>query len=405
MEQLTKLSSKFNIENYAGLLPEHVIPLYIENIDDIFKELPEDSDTRKAIDTYIRLLKYYDEVSRQDSPLIQNALKFCEEIKTFLYEYAKNKYPEYNISIDLQGRIKSPVSAINKFKASINEYLQEGKNLDKLLIRDLFAFKVVVEVKDKNEVILDDDIAAPICYDIISQSLMFSEQHEHTTIQPSRPPSCTNAEIIHDIYTVKEDDIPPEIQAILNKYEGYYKDYILYPKDGSNYQSVHIILELKLPDNDVPLLFEMQLKTYQMNEHAERGPGSHKDYKARNHVNFLRVPQIFKEIDNNSINFVNMDDAFHEFFNFSPEDINPGMTYNNLLELLEKTNFENPIRLLTIKEENGNIIFSDPIFSEKVPIEVVGKTNSKNDIHLEAIALNIFINQKVKPELDELGSH
>jgi len=394
-------TSLLNIDNYPGLLPEQLLPPYIEYISDTFRELPENSISRKAIDTYIRLMNYYYLSSNPNSKLIIDCINFCESLKEYLFTYAKQKYTMFDIDIEIKGRIKSPVSALNKFKVTINEYINEGKDLDSITVNDLFAFRTIITVKDKNGVILDDSIAIPICYDIIEQSLEFAKQSKYVTPIKTKPRSDKNAKIIHDI------TIPQTRPSYILENEEYIKDYIIYPKENTNYQSVHIKLATTLTDaNNQPLYLEMQIRTYAMNEHAEHGPASHFTYKSRNVISFSRVPQMLETLENGRLGFINMDKAFEEFFNFPISDINSCLSFEFLQDFLEFTNYSLPIGLLNIdRDENGNIILKDNSQPVTTPIQVsrpVNQDQEKSDI--EVVALNIFSQEKIISELEEIGS-
>jgi hypothetical protein len=267
--------------------------------------------------------------------------------------------------------------------------MQTGKDLDNLNIHDLFAFRVIITVMDKSNMILGDEIAIPICYDIVEQAVKFAKKYQYMETLPSKPRSDKDAPIIYSNVVC-----PTTRPKYITENENIIKDYIFYPKRNTNYQSNHIKLKLSIPDN-IPLYLEMQLRTYKMNEHAERGPASHLMYKSRNILSFTRVPQIFEEQEDGKFEFVNMDKAFKEFFGIELSDINPALSYDKLREFLDKTNYKFPVGLLQIsRDTNGNPILSAPQEIVQIPIEVMVKKVNTNNATLEALALNIFSQEK-----------
>lgn len=384
-----------NIDNYPGLLPKDLMEPFINNVKSIFNELSEDSYARKPLDTYIRLANYYKNISDKDSTIIQYALFFCNDLKECLNHYVKYKYPMYDIQIETKGRIKSPSSALKKFITTINDYTNKGKDLDKLTVKDLFAFRFVITVS-KNGIILDDNIAIPICYDVVEQAIEFTKKYPQIETVKSSPRSDKNAPIVHDNVTK-----PKTRPAYIEQNEDIIRDYIFYPKRDSNYQSAHTKLKISIPDNE-DLFLEMQIRTYDMNEHAEHGPASHLAYKSRNIMSFSRVPQIFEENSEKKLEFIETDAAFKEFFGASISDIIPNLTYDFLIKQLQNQNHTFQIGLLQIeKDENGNLVVADTPQVSTTPIEIMNKNNNDS---LEAVVLNIFTPEKEKrfPEIDEL---
>jgi hypothetical protein len=148
----------------------------------------------------------------------------------------------------------------------------------------------------------------------------------------------------------------------------------------------------------------MQLRTYNMHEHAEHGPASHFIYKNRNIISFTRVPQIFNESEDGTFNFISMDTAFEEFFGIKLSDINPILSFDALKKFLEESHYTIPIGLLQInRDDNGEPIFTDAGSIVPLPVEVMGKNISAKNNNLEAVALNIFSHEKELDDIIELS--
>lgn len=392
-----KINNLLNIDNYPGLFPKDIMGPYIDNFTKTFSEIPWDSYARKPLDTNIRLMNYYKTISDKNSMQIRYALQFCNDLKKSLTEYAKATYQMFDIQIELKGRIKSPTSTIVKFKNKINEYMKKGKDLDSLQVNDLFAFRTIITVKDKAGNILDDNTAIPVCYDITEQAVEFAKQYQYIQTMPSKPRSDKHAPIVHDNVTK-----PTSRPAYIVDNENIIKDYIFYPKRNTNYQSEHIKLKLSIPEREA-LYFEMQIRTHEMNEHAEHGPASHLIYKSRNLISFKNVPQLCVEFENGDFDFVNMDIAFKEFFGIELSDINPALSFDKLENFFEETNYQIPIGLLQIeRDEEGNPIhYSETGNIVSIPINVMNES-SKNNNNLEALALNIFTPHKKLEDIDDV---
>lgn len=365
----------FNLDNYSGIYPKDFIPQLISNIEKIFMRLDKESIERKAVDKYIELLNYYNLVANSESPLIQYGIQFCTDLKSNLQSYAKERYQNYHINTNFKGRIKSPTSASDKFKKNIVDAIHTGKNLDDITIKDLFAFRITVTVRDSIGNVLDDNIAIPVTYDLVEQALKYAANYEFVKINPSKPRSEKNAPIIHDIVLPKER--PSYIIEMEN--QKYLKDYMMYPKRDTNYQSIHSKLEINLPNINHPLLLEMQIRTHDMNEHAEKGPASHIFYKSTQGINFHRVPQIFKERKDGSLGFISMDEAFQDFYNIPTSDIYPTANLEEVQEILRNSQSPFHYEIESKTQNNSEINENSNQELNKTAIQIQKKPTELDD--------------------------
>lgn len=366
----------FNIADYPGLTAQDVIPKLIQNLSSTFEALPKDSVQHQAIQTYIRLLKNYLDIYNSSKSSVQT-IELFNELTSYLLEYAKNKYPNYVISIAPKGRIKSPLSANTKIKEKINDYMKKGKDLDSLDIKDFIAFRIVVDVRDSKGALVPQDISVAICYDIVNQAVEFMQSHENTevlkiTSKPQIP------ETVHpDIY------IPSSRPESIEEKNEFIKDYIINPKPNSNYQSIHLQFKITDPTILENVFGEIQLRTFEMNEHAEHGAASHTTYKSREQITYLALPKILVPLSHDSciLSELSPDECFREFFGFSPSLIDPTITYDFLRMFLESTDYEIPIKPLYFRRNsNGKIIFNSPVsrLSNFLKLKVVGTDDTEN---------------------------
>ena len=136
-----------------------------------------------------------------------------------------------------------------------------------------------------------------------------------------------------------------------------------------------------------------------MNEYAERGPASHENYKTRQKVTYLAVPQILMPIApySQQVDFLKPDAAFEKFLGFSPQQISPFMNYDFLKKILEDNNYSLPVLPLHLrKDEHKNIFLYDDFRSvHTMPIEVIGSTSSEE---LIALVSDLFDEKTIEQE-------
>lgn len=377
----------FDITYYPGLTAQDVIPKLIKNLKLTFGNLPKDSIQYKAIKTYIRLLKNYLAISNTSSTLTSETISIFNMISEYLMNYSKEKYPQYDIHISPNGRIKSPISANTKIKEKISKYMKDKKDLDTLEIRDFIAFRFIVEVRDFFGNLIPEPISVDICYDIINEAIKFMNDNDLIRVLPisdSSKPEPNN-QVSNNIYHplvrpdyIKENDM-------------FIKDFIYSPKPNTEYQSVHLQFEISLPDCQGNTLGELQFRTFLMNEHAEHGPASHTSYKSREKASYLAVPQLLVPIKpySQQVAFLEPDEAFEKFLGFSPKQINPSMGFNYLKSFLEDINYSYPVLPLAFKrDEKNNVFFYDDFTCvRQMPLEIVGSQNTEE---LFALVGDIF---------------
>lgn len=393
MEELSSITANsFDISYYAGLTAEDVIPELITKLKITFAKLDKSSNEYKAIKTYIRLLNTYLTMSNPQNPEAANILTFFNELSEYLQKYIQGLYPEYDIYIRPEGRIKSPISANKKIKQKIANYIKNGKDLDTLNISDFIAFKFVVDVRNAFGNLVPESKSVEICYLCTFAAIEYMQNHQSIDLMKvSRIES--NTKVSKDIYR------PTQRPTYIEDVDEYIKDFMFSPKPDSNYQSVHMQFRLS---SDGPLIAsELQLKTFLMNEYAERGHASHKKYKARKKISFLAIPQILKPKKTNSqqLAFIHPDDAFKEHLGFSPKQIHPSMSFDYLKKFLEDNDYAHPILPLYFKEnKNHEPIFFDDLQPQTMPLEIVSLDNQEE---MSVLVGDIFDERNFEPEVIE----
>lgn len=238
--------------------------------------------------TIFRILKDYSAALRQHALETDNTIdmahcNFILEISELLahndfltsqsqrirefYKYMAEKYPY--LAFTFKGRIKSLIRAEEKFNGYIvseiyNSYVSDGiyppvSRLKERVkhFRDLIAYRIVISMprchlrpgEDKEQVEIRH------LYEIANVLPQFLEERgfsaELAGIREENASDFLN------------DDVRP-----------YYRDYISNPRDRG-YRSLHITFY----DNIARCYIELQLRTKQMDDHAEIGRANHDNYE------------------------------------------------------------------------------------------------------------------------------
>lgn len=191
-----------------------------------------------------------------------------QRIREF-YKYMSHKYPF--LAFTFKGRIKSLIRAEEKFNGYIVEYIydyymkngtyptvQEIKN-QLTCVRDLIAYRVVISMpkchlereEDRREVELK------YLYEIAGILPDFLEERGFSP----------------ELSGLEQKNFSPQMPEDVRP---YYRDYIE-NKRPLGYESLHITLY----DNQARCFTELQLRTKEMDDHAEIGPANHFGYEKR----------------------------------------------------------------------------------------------------------------------------
>lgn len=310
--------------------------------------------THKSIYSAIyNALVYYQAVS--DLPISGETAK-----KTFLentvaqinedYKYLSNKYG--NEAITMRARIKSPVNAMDKILTKIEEYVKDGRDLRRLneSLRDFIGIRVIVncppEIKAQGKQAESD-----FCYQVFNDLV---EYHGIRRQLSGKPPK----EKDYDFIPVNTDDDPTKLERIKNRainkqfkldpekenifipknrpkfiedYDGFVKDYRLYPKPHL-YQRMHIcahphysnsIHKRPLPNYITPpLTFNPAIEYQVCTEEEDRwADASHLEYKDRP-FHRLGIP-LLVELDKsrNKFRLLRFDECIKDFYGYSFKDM------------------------------------------------------------------------------------
>lgn len=191
-----------------------------------------------------------------------------QRIREF-YNYMVREYPE--LAFTFRGRIKSLIRAEEKFNGYIVEYIYEYYKKNKTYpdvpdlksrlscFRDLIAYRIVISL--------------PKCHARDDAKRREAELDYLYRIAGALPPFLEergfSLELANAEHMPPSDRLPEIVRP-------YYRDYISTPS-ANGYQSLHITLY----DNIARCYIEVQLRTKEMDDHAEIGPANHLGYEKR----------------------------------------------------------------------------------------------------------------------------
>ena len=193
-----------------------------------------------------------------------------------LYKHITKQYPY--LAFTFKGRIKSLIRAEEKFNGYIVEYIYdyyiksgvfptETEIKSRLqCFRDLIAYRIVISL--------------PKCH------LKENECREETELKLLYEIADILPEFLEERgFTPELSGIPSEkySERLNEKVRPYYRDYIMNSRP-LGYQSLHITLY----DNFARCYTEVQLRTKDMDDHAEIGEANHFGYEKRQETNRAR---------------------------------------------------------------------------------------------------------------------
>lgn len=324
---------------------------------------------RQVYSAVYNALNYYKNISYLPSAEYETGSTFLSNsIRTFNkdYEYLSGKYSTDDLTqnpvIHVSGRIKSPLSFMDKVREKIVEYIDEDRDFVYFneSLRDLIGVRFVInppqEIQDQG-LQAESDFLYKVYYDLMD--------HHGITYPKDQPlkkglfrffPVNTR----HDPEKLEKIKERPEKEGfapyVQNGVKGFFKpahripeieqecvdsvtkDYIYYAK-YIGYQSIHTCVipyysqdveQMLIPTCIIPpackdSFIEYQFRTAKQNEYAERGPASHKiEYKPTGSYHRLAVPFYIEFDSPDTIN-----EAYYDHSHLPKKPLN----YKNKLKL------------------------------------------------------------------------
>lgn len=250
------------------------------------------------------------------------------------YEYLTEKYnsddPLTPPVITINGRIKSPISALEKIKDKIEEYLKNGTDLRYLneSLRDFMGVRIIVDppqdIKD-----LGIDSENEYLEKVLEDLLDFHGINDETSPNSYKFIPINTKNNPHKLEKMqadgRKDNIPAHLIPFVKNYVDHYKT--------SGYQSYHIcatpdysntVKGPTLPPCIIPpakteYSFEYQVRTKKMHDAAEHGVASHDDYKELGSYHRLSIPfYIEYKSELGKFKSINLEESCRKHFGYVP---------------------------------------------------------------------------------------
>lgn len=329
---------------------------------------------RQIYSAIYNALNYYKNISYLPSAEYETGESFLSNsIRTFNedYDYLAQKYNSKDLTqepvIKVCGRIKSPLSFMDKVREKIEEYIEQKRDFRFFneSLRDLIGVRFVInppqEIQNQG-LEAETDYLYRIYYDLM--------EHHGITKPKDAPIESGLFKFLpvntrHDQNKLSKIKSRPDEEGfavwVQNGIKGFYrptkripeveqesvdtvtKDYIRWPK-YKGYQSLHVCIipyysqdvdHINIPNCIIPpsckdSFIEYQFRTEKENEYAERGPASHNtQYKPTGSYHRLAVP-FYIEFDN-------------------PENL-PEISYDPLRTFKKPLNYINRLKLRNFGE-------------------------------------------------------
>lgn len=286
--QYTEDIFNLKLTDISGNTSREILDTYIDNLENFINTTNLPNSSSKIYMAYLNGLKYYQSISNPND----NAFKKLLSLMNSQYTSLKKKYPK----LKLEGRIKSVLSADEKIKDKICEYIKENRDLKDLnfSLRDFIAFRFILP---KNKFLNSEFLEVQRCYRLLNKQIHIAEKQGFVPV-PIRKERLEKIKEKHNYSTnPKEANLYiPKFRSPFfpKRFSSFVRDYIRYPKE-TLYQSLHYSANLPNFENASQKAIEFQFRTSNMHKHAEYGIFSHdKIYKQNNFFHILNVPIYIK---------------------------------------------------------------------------------------------------------------
>lgn len=257
--------------------------LYTEyNVPDVLEKYINELSSKGDLQSLMHANKWRSYLARiQDKQYLKEIRSLFNETSNLV----EKKHPELKFVID--GRRKSLISTEKK----ILYYSSQNKSLD--LIRDFFAFRIVIYGMDEEDLIKR-------CYDIAKDIIEFAITKGFTPCDRLPLMGVKSTEEHYNEYFSK---FP---------YKQFVKDYICFKKKNG-YESIHfVIVDTKGRH------LEVQIRTFKMHSFAEAGEAKHQAYKKDRYDSFYVEREKIKVygysyINNTVIDFAGVENGLTVF--------------------------------------------------------------------------------------------
>lgn len=325
-----------NLRHYAGH-PSDAIKLLKRNIEKHLKRPEVFQKDREVYSAVYNALDYYKSILYSSAYDFSTGPTFLNHSLVNMkkdYDFLAQKYNSKDITLPpviiMNGRIKSPISAIEKIKDKIEEYLKNGTDLRYInqSLRDFMGVRIIVnppqEVRKLGKT-AELDFLQNVLIDLLDfhgiRNDDVENKYKFITVNTKNNPD--------KLERIQSDGNLDRLPQFLVP---YVKNYVDHPKKGV-YQSYHIcaipeyasdVRKPTLPPYIIPPLkteysFEYQLRTTDMNDEAEHGISCHDKYKQLGNYHRLSIPfYIELNQEHNKFKALNLEESCRKHFGHVP---------------------------------------------------------------------------------------
>lgn len=325
-----------NLRHYSGH-PSDAIKLLKRNIEHYLRKPDVPTKDREVYSAIYNALNYYKSILYSSASDFSTGPTFLNHSLMNMkkdYDYLASKYNSPDITvppvITMNGRIKSPISAIEKIKDKVEEYLKNGTDLRALneSLRDFMGVRIIInpplEVKAMGTT-AENEFLQMVLIDLLRFHGITGDKVQDTykfiPINTKNHPHKLESMLADG----HEDHLPNYLAC-------YVKNYVDHPKK-SGYQSYHVcatpeysseVQKPILPPYIIPptrteYSFEYQVRTKEMDEAAEHGSYSHDNYKCVGNYHRLAIPfYIELKPEHNRFKSLNLEESCVKHFGFVP---------------------------------------------------------------------------------------
>lgn len=325
-----------NLRHYAGH-PSDAIKLLKRNIEQYLRNPLVPQKNREVYSAVYNALDYYKSILYSSASDFSTGPTFLNHSLINMkkdYDFLSQKYNSNDITlppvITINGRIKSPISAIEKIKDKIEEYIKNDTDLRCLneSLRDFMGVRIIVnppqEIKDLGEN-AELDFLQDVLVDLLDfHGIRIAAKENNYKFIPINTKNHP-----HKLEKMRSDG---NLDRLPDYLVPYVKNYVDHPKD-SGYRSYHVcatpeysssVKKPTLPPHIIPPLrteysFEYQIRTIEMNDEAEHGVFCHDNYKKIGSYHRLSIPFYIEfSKENNRFKSLNLEESCRKHFGHVP---------------------------------------------------------------------------------------
>lgn len=325
-----------NLRHYSGH-PSDAIKLVKRSIEKYLRKPDVPLKDREVYSAMYHALDYYKSILYSSASDFSTGPTFLNHSLINMkkdYDFLSKKYnsndPTELPVITMSGRIKSPISAVEKIKDKIEEYLEKGTDLKYLneSLRDFMGVRIIVNPPQDVQN-LGKSAELKLLQNVLEDLLQFHGVQDKTVEDVYKFIPINTKNNPDKLERMQQDGNPDFLPNYLIP---IVKNYVDHPKK-SGYSSYHICAtpeyssEVKraiyphyiIPPVKTEYSFEYQIRTRKMDEEAEHGTYCHDYYKKLGNYHRLSIPfYIELNKEQNRFKSLNLEESCQKHFGYVP---------------------------------------------------------------------------------------